>query len=104
MVRKEYQDLVGALLRHCFSIFRNSWTSEELLISRVGADNFHFVAPCSHEGMCPLALTGRDWCHFSQRVRRTPHRVYCKGSTKRFLEEEKFSFLCIRRAPGPRSM
>lgn len=83
--------------------FRFMHNTRELLISRVGPDNFHFVAPCPHEGMCPLALTGRDWCHFSQRVRRTPHRVYCKGSTRRFMEEEKFSFLCIRRSPGPRS-
>lgn len=83
--------------------FRFMHNTRELLISRVGPENFHFVAPCPHEGMCPLALTGRDWCHFSQRVRRTPHRVYCKGSTRRFMEEEKFSFLCIRRSPGPRS-
>ncbi|CAJ1388237.1 unnamed protein product [Effrenium voratum] len=83
--------------------FRFMHHTREMLISRVGPENFHFVAPCPHEGMCPLALTGRDWCHFAQRVRRTPHRVYCKGSKKRFMEEEKFSFLCIRRAPGPRS-
>ena len=84
--------------------FRFMHHTRELLISRVGAEHFHFVAPCPHEGMCPLALTGRDWCHFSQRVRRTPHRVYCKGSRRRFMEEEKFSFLCIRRSVGPRSL
>eukprot|EP00931_Biecheleriopsis_adriatica_P049982 TRINITY_DN28923_c0_g1_i1.p1 TRINITY_DN28923_c0_g1~~TRINITY_DN28923_c0_g1_i1.p1 ORF type:complete len:574 (+),score=99.47 TRINITY_DN28923_c0_g1_i1:27-1724(+) len=83
--------------------FRFMHHTRELLISRVGPDNFHFVAPCPHEGMCPVALTGKDWCHFAQRVRRTPHRVYNKGSTRRFMEEEKFSFLCIRRSPGPRS-
>ena len=77
--------------------------TRELLISKVGPENFHFVAPCPHEGMCPLALTGRDWCHFVQRVRRTPHKVYNKGSKRRFLEEEKFSYLAMRRAPGPRT-
>lgn len=82
--------------------FRFMHHSRELLISKVGPEHFHFVAPCPHEGMCPIALTGRDWCHFAQRVRRVPHKLYCKGSTKRFLEEEKFSYLCIRKAPGPR--
>jgi len=82
--------------------FRFMHHTRELLISRIGAENFHFVAPCPHEGMCPLALTGRDWCHFAQRVKRVPHRVYCKGSRKRFLEEEKFSYLCVRKSQGPR--
>lgn len=82
--------------------FRFIHHTRELFISRVGLENFHFVAPCPHEGMCPVALTGRDWCHFAQRVRRTPHRLYNKGSARRFMEEEKFSFLCIRKAPGPR--
>jgi len=82
--------------------FRFMHHTRELLISGVGVEHFHFVAPCPHEGMCPVALTGRDWCHFAQRVRRTWHRAYSKGSTKRFLEEEKFSFLCVRKAPGPR--
>jgi len=83
--------------------FRFMHHTRELLISRIGKERFHFVAPCPHEGMCPVALTGRDWCHFAQRVRRIPHRVYNKGSTRRFLEEEKFSFLCVRKAPGPRT-
>lgn len=81
--------------------FRFMHHTREMLISRVGPDNFHFVAPCPHEGMCPVAITGRDWCHFVQRVRRTPHKVYCKGSRRRFMEEHKFSFLSIRRGPGP---
>lgn len=84
--------------------FRFMHHTREMLISKLGTENFHFVAPCPHEGMCPLALTGRDWCHFVQRVRRIPHRLYCKGSTARFLEEEKFSFLCIRKSPGPRTL
>eukprot|EP00928_Gymnodinium_smaydae_P089131 TRINITY_DN73134_c0_g1_i1.p1 TRINITY_DN73134_c0_g1~~TRINITY_DN73134_c0_g1_i1.p1 ORF type:complete len:610 (-),score=83.42 TRINITY_DN73134_c0_g1_i1:65-1894(-) len=83
--------------------FRFMHHTRELLISRIGADNFHFVAPCPHEGMCPVAITGRDWCHFSQRVKRTPHKVYCKGARHRDLEEVKFSFLCIRKGPGPRT-
>lgn len=82
--------------------FRFMHHTRELFLEEVGVEHFHFVAPCSHEGMCPMALTGRDWCHFGQRLYRLPHQAYCKGSRSRFLEEEKFSFLAIRKAPGPR--
>lgn len=83
--------------------FRFMHHTRELLISRIGPDHFHFVAPCPHEGMCPLALTGRDWCHFAQRVKRTRSNLYNKGARRRDLEEAKFSFLAIRKAPGPRT-
>ncbi|KAL8432958.1 hypothetical protein ACSSS7_004215 [Eimeria intestinalis] len=74
----------------------------ELFICELGTDKFHFVSPCPHESVCPLALTGRDWCHFAQRVRRIPHHLYCKGSRAKNIEEEKFSFLVVGKGPGPR--
>ena len=64
--------------------------------------NFHFVAPCPHESVCPLALTGRDWCHFSQPVERIPHEVFSKGAKSQSIDHEKFSYLVIRKGPGPR--
>eukprot|EP00397_Hematodinium_sp_SG-2012_P004962 GEMP01004977.1.p1 GENE.GEMP01004977.1~~GEMP01004977.1.p1 ORF type:complete len:545 (+),score=91.24 GEMP01004977.1:1691-3325(+) len=84
--------------------FRFIHHARELFISDLQQDDFHFVAPCPHEKMCPLAITGRDWCHFGQRVMRLSHRVYCKGSTAKFWEEEKFSYLVTRKSRGPRSM
>jgi len=84
--------------------FRTIHHARELFIAELAPEDFHFVAPCPHEKMCPLALTGRDWCHFGQRVLRLPHRVFCKGSTAKFWEEEKFSFLVTRKGPGPRSL
>ena len=60
-------------------------------------DECHIVAPCSHEKACPLALTGRDWCHFDQGVRRLPHYLYNKGSRKNNVDYEKFSYLVIRK-------
>ena len=57
----------------------------------------HIVAPCSHEKACPLALTGRDWCHFDQGVRRLPHYLYSKGSRKNNIDYEKFSYLVMRK-------
>eukprot|EP00920_Eleutheroschizon_duboscqi_P013880 GHVT01032487.1.p1 GENE.GHVT01032487.1~~GHVT01032487.1.p1 ORF type:complete len:223 (+),score=47.29 GHVT01032487.1:480-1148(+) len=84
--------------------FRIIHALRELFISELGIDNFHFVAPCPHESVCPLALTGRDWCHFSQRIHRWPHYVYSKGSRAKNVEEEKFSFLAIRKSMGPRRL
>lgn len=48
--------------------FRLIHHARELFIDEIGPSGFHFVAPCSHEGRCPLALTGRDWCHFGQQT------------------------------------
>ncbi|CAD7964222.1 unnamed protein product [Amoebophrya sp. A25] len=82
--------------------FRFMHHTREMFIEEMGTQHFHFVAPCPHESMCPLAVTGRDWCHFSQRVGRLSPKVYCKGSRAKNMENEKFSFLAIRRGPGPR--
>lgn len=82
--------------------FRVLASVRELFICELGVGKFHFVAPCPHESVCPMALTGRDWCHFAQRVRRLPHYLYCKGSRAKAVEEEKFSFLVVRKGPGPR--
>ncbi|GIX66135.1 mitochondrial ribosomal protein S22 precursor, putative [Babesia caballi] len=57
---------------------------------------------CPHEGLCPLALTGKDWCHFSQRIYRVPHYLYKKGSIARSIDNEKYSYLVVGKAPGPR--
>ena len=67
-----------------------------------GAKDWHFVAPCPHENACPLALTGKDWCHFDQQVRRLPHSVYQKGASKNNTDFEKYSYLVIRKGQGPR--
>jgi ribosomal protein RSM22 (predicted rRNA methylase) len=60
-------------------------------------DSWHIVAPCSHEGACPLAATGKDWCHFDQRILRLPHYLYSKGSRKNNIDLEKFSYLVVRK-------
>lgn len=59
-----------------------------------------FIAPCGHEGECPLALYPKDWCHFSVRVGRTAaHRQIKKGNLG--YEDEKFSYLIATKAPAP---
>lgn len=49
------------------------------------------VAPCSHEGPCPLAESAR-WCHFSARLPRLRDHLLAKGADVPF-EDEKFSYL-----------
>ncbi|CAL1386583.1 unnamed protein product [Linum trigynum] len=63
------------------------------------------VAPCSHEGRCPLEKSGK-YCHFVQRLQRTTsQRVYKSskgGGPLRGFEDEKFSFVAFRRGQRPR--
>ena len=49
------------------------------------------VAPCSHEGPCPLADNAR-WCHFAARLARSRDHMIVKDAHVPF-EDEKFSYL-----------
>ncbi|XP_017231438.1 uncharacterized protein LOC108205856 isoform X1 [Daucus carota subsp. sativus] len=64
----------------------------------------HIVAPCPHDGACPLDKTGK-YCHFVQRLERTTsQRAYkrSKGQPLRGYEDEKFCFIAFRRGQRPR--
>jgi ribosomal protein RSM22 (predicted rRNA methylase) len=60
---------------------------------RAGA---HVVAPCPHDGACPLAKP--DWCHFAQRLPRSRAHKQVKGAELPF-EDEKFSYVVVSRSP-----
>jgi ribosomal protein RSM22 (predicted rRNA methylase) len=49
------------------------------------------VAPCSHEGRCPLA-TAERWCHFNTRLPRSRAHLAAKEADVPF-EDEKFAYL-----------
>ncbi|HEY2758883.1 MAG TPA: small ribosomal subunit Rsm22 family protein [Pseudolabrys sp.] len=49
------------------------------------------IAPCSHEGLCPLAESTR-WCHFSERLPRSRDHQITKSACVPF-EDEKFAYL-----------
>ena len=60
------------------------------------ASGAHVVAPCPHDGKCPLAAP--DWCHFTQRLPRSRAHRQIKGAELPF-EDEKFIYVALARAP-----
>ncbi|GAB4834618.1 hypothetical protein Ancab_032881 [Ancistrocladus abbreviatus] len=78
--------------------------SDEASPDAVASKNGAFiVAPCPHDGPCPLEKTGK-YCHFVQRLERTTsQRAYkrSKGGPLRGFEDEKFCFVAFRRGKRP---
>ncbi len=60
------------------------------------ASGAHVVAPCPHDGKCPLAAP--DWCHFTQRLPRSRAHRQIKGAELPF-EDERFIYVALTRAP-----
>ncbi|KAL6182825.1 hypothetical protein ACLB2K_044237 [Fragaria x ananassa] len=77
-------------------------TSKDLVVAR--KNGAYIVAPCSHDGACPLEKAGK-YCHFVQRLERTStQRAYKRskgGQPLRGFEDEKFSFIAVRRGQRP---
>ncbi|KAK4423085.1 Methyltransferase-like protein 17, mitochondrial [Sesamum alatum] len=74
--------------------------SKDLMTLKTGA---FIVAPCPHDGPCPLQNTDK-YCHFVQRLERTSsQRLYkrSKGPLRGF-EDEKFCYVAFRRGTRPR--
>ncbi|TPX72656.1 hypothetical protein SpCBS45565_g00227 [Spizellomyces sp. 'palustris'] len=65
----------------------------------LGLGNAHVVAPCPHDGECPM-LGHDSWCHFSQRVQRNRYMMGTKGA-KQNHEDAKFSYVVLRRGARP---
>ncbi|CAI9093373.1 OLC1v1028863C1 [Oldenlandia corymbosa var. corymbosa] len=77
--------------------------STSLVTAKSGA---FIVAPCPHDGRCPLNKTGK-YCHFIQRLQRTTsQRAYkrSKGKPLRGYEDEKFCYVAFRRGQRPRQV
>lgn len=72
---------------------------KDLVAAGMGA---FIVAPCPHDGPCPLVNTGK-YCHFVQRLQRTSTQLKCKRSKGplRGFEDEKFTYVVIRRGFRP---
>ncbi|RDY03175.1 Methyltransferase-like protein 17, mitochondrial, partial [Mucuna pruriens] len=85
------------------SSHKNNEVCKDLITQKVGA---YVVAPCPHDGTCPLVKSGK-FCHFVQRLERTSsQRAYkrSKDNPLRGFEDEKFSYVVFRRGPRPRQV
>lgn len=60
------------------------------------ARNINILAPCPHNGACPLAEVETRWCHFSVRTSRSKLHKALKGGDAGF-EDEKFSYIVLSR-------
>lgn len=64
----------------------------------------HVVAPCPHDGNCPMEGT-KSWCHFAQRFQRSDlqrrHKVLPGGHGARTYQDERFSYVVLRRGARP---
>ena len=60
------------------------------------AKGAHIIAPCPHEGICPIEKP--DWCHFVCRIQRSRlHRLAKDGDAP--FEDEKYSYLVLAKEP-----
>jgi ribosomal protein RSM22 (predicted rRNA methylase) len=69
------------------------------LLEAEPAHALHVVAPCSHDGACPMR-GAKSWCHFSQRFQKDKGMMLFQGS-KSNLEDVKFAYVVVRRGPRP---
>jgi ribosomal protein RSM22 (predicted rRNA methylase) len=54
----------------------------------------HIVGPCTHSNSCPMS--GKDWCHFTQRLARSREHMHGKAATVPY-EDEPFSWIAVSR-------
>ncbi|EFJ28742.1 hypothetical protein SELMODRAFT_93775 [Selaginella moellendorffii] len=79
----------------------NIHSEEEVEIPGGGA---HVIAPCPHDGVCPMDGT-TVFCHFVQRLERTFTQRMAKKHSRTMLrgyEDEKYSYVVLRRGHRPR--
>jgi ribosomal protein RSM22 (predicted rRNA methylase) len=72
----------------------------EAAVNATNVTRFHLLAPCPHENACPLSED--DWCHFAERLPRSPLHRFLKGGDRNF-EDEKYAYLIFSQMPAATS-
>lgn len=62
------------------------------LRKRLQSKDYCSLAPCSHDGQCPLSNSEKKWCHFSLRRPRLQFAKRVKSASCPY-EDEKFSYV-----------
>jgi len=57
----------------------------------------NIVAPCPHHKECPQAKQANLWCNFNQAIAKYPNQVFTKLKTQSTIDQEKFSFLAVKK-------
>lgn len=82
----------------------DSRSSDANLASKAGGRRYgaHVVAPCPHDGACPLARPGsKAWCHFGTRFQRPGFMQAAKAprgthSHPADHQDERYAYLVLR--------
>lgn len=59
------------------------------------AQAIQVLAPCPHQGACPMLPNPRDWCHEMRTLLPTPRVAQVQAITRRRDERTKFSFMAL---------
>lgn len=73
------------------------WATIRAAREQLRAAGAWLVAPCPHQGPCPLPAD--DWCHFAQRISRSRAHRAAKGAALGY-EDEKYSYVAAAKMPG----
>jgi ribosomal protein RSM22 (predicted rRNA methylase) len=82
--------------------FRLIYSIREWALKTMNRDEANIIAPCPHEGDCPLASHPKSWCHFSQFTAKYPADVISRVKGEYNFENEKYTYIAIGRGPNPR--
>lgn len=82
--------------------FRIIYSIREWCLKTMDRTESSIVAPCPHEGECPLAAHPKSWCHFSQFSAKYPKTVISRAKGEKDFANEKFSYIAVQRGPNPR--
>lgn len=82
-------------LRDLRSMLLQDSKNEEAILAAQGKPIM--IAPCPHSNACPMGAN--SWCHFVQRVERTPLQLAAKPNSSQSFEDEKFSYFVFQKEP-----